>query len=222
MTKRATSARFAPLRGAGERRGRSNTYANIRKSGNARPGLPSPFGRGCVGRRLAPLLSWKVWAPGSGAQERDGVGGLCGPPHRRGLFRIRSHGNGPKRLLRHQRRHRSTADGTRSGPNPQPSAPESEGRFFNIYNGPIGRWLYPADHSASSFPSTQITWLSPPKGHISGGTVLTIYGSGFKRSRVAKVRFATESQFDEVDAEDRKSTRLNSSHSSVSRMPSSA
>ena len=61
--------------------------------------------------------------------------------------------------------------------------------------------MYPADHSASSFPSTQITWLSPPKGHISGGTVLTIYGSGFKRSRVAKVRFATESQFDEVDAE---------------------
>jgi hypothetical protein len=49
--------------------------------------------------------------------------------------------------------------------------------------------------------SRQITWLSPPKGHISGGTVITIYGSGFKRSRVAKVRFATEAQFDEVDAE---------------------
>ena len=49
--------------------------------------------------------------------------------------------------------------------------------------------------------SRQITWLSPPKGHISGGTVITIYGSGFTRSRVAKVRFATEAQFDEVDAE---------------------
>ena len=31
--------------------------------------------------------------------------------------------------------------------------------------------------------------------------MITIYGSGFKRSRVAKVRFATEAQFDEVDAE---------------------
>ena len=49
--------------------------------------------------------------------------------------------------------------------------------------------------------SRHITWLSPPKGHISGGTVITIYGSGFTRSRVAKVRFATEAQFDEVDAE---------------------
>jgi len=43
-----------------------------------------------------------------------------------------------------------------------------------------------------------ITWLYPPKGHIKGGTMLTIYGSGFKRSGSSKVRFAIENEFDEV------------------------
>ena len=44
-----------------------------------------------------------------------------------------------------------------------------------------------------------ITWLSPPKGHVRGGTLLTLYGSGFKRSPDAKVRFASELEFTEVD-----------------------
>ena len=36
-------------------------------------------------------------------------------------------------------------------------------------------------------PPCQITWLTPPKGHTAGGTELTIYGSGFKRSALGKV-----------------------------------
>jgi hypothetical protein len=36
--------------------------------------------------------------------------------------------------------------------------------------------------------AAQISWLYPPKGHIIGGTVVTIYGSGFKRSATGKVR----------------------------------
>jgi hypothetical protein len=41
----------------------------------------------------------------------------------------------------------------------------------------------------------QISWLSPPKGSMSGGTVVTVYGSGFKRSPVAKVRPRTPRAF---------------------------
>ena len=48
---------------------------------------------------------------------------------------------------------------------------------------PTGLTLRPPPPAPS-----QITWLSPPKGHIKGGTVLTLYGSGFKRSTSAKVR----------------------------------
>jgi len=46
------------------------------------------------------------------------------------------------------------------------------------------------DRRLTPLPSCppQISWLSPPKGHVSGGTVVTLYGSGFKRSPVAKVR----------------------------------
>ena len=47
----------------------------------------------------------------------------------------------------------------------------------------------PADRLTRSPPAhLQISWLSPPKGSVSGGTVLSVYGSGFKRSPVAKVR----------------------------------
>ena len=48
----------------------------------------------------------------------------------------------------------------------------------------------PADRLTRSPPprTLQISWLSPPKGSVSGGTVMTVYGSGFKRSPVAKVR----------------------------------
>jgi hypothetical protein len=45
----------------------------------------------------------------------------------------------------------------------------------------------PLSLSSANLNDTQITWLSPPKGHIKGGTVLTIYGSGFRRSAVGKV-----------------------------------
>ena len=44
----------------------------------------------------------------------------------------------------------------------------------------------------------QIHWLYPPKGHIRGGTMLTIYGTGFHNSPYLSVRFAVENEFDEV------------------------
>ena len=63
-------------------------------------------------------------------------------------------------------------------------------------NGRLRRWLAPHPSPRPTeltlhpppFAPTQITWLSPPKGHTKGGTVLTLYGSGFKRSTSAKVR----------------------------------
>lgn len=36
-------------------------------------------------------------------------------------------------------------------------------------------------------PDSQITWLYPPKGHIKGGALLTIYGAKFQRSPFLKV-----------------------------------
>mmetsp|Transcript_32921 Transcript_32921/g.104806 ORF Transcript_32921/g.104806 Transcript_32921/m.104806 type:complete len:1244 (-) Transcript_32921:714-4445(-) len=46
----------------------------------------------------------------------------------------------------------------------------------------------------------QITWLSPPKGHIKGGTFVTIYGTGFTRSPFLQCRFAVEDELDTVFA----------------------
>ena len=98
----------------GRPRRRSDTYANARKSPNRRPRFPPPFGGWSRGRRLAPMLPWKVWAQrlGSGRdEERDGAGGVRGLPRRGRRARVRSHGIGPERLLRHQRRHPDAADG---------------------------------------------------------------------------------------------------------------
>ena len=58
--------------------------------------------------------------------------------------------------------------------------------------------LFNADAELSEPP--KVTWLSPPKGHVKGGTVVTIYGSRFQRSTNLKVRFAIENEFDEVEA----------------------
>ena len=44
----------------------------------------------------------------------------------------------------------------------------------------------------------RITRLEPPKGHVSGGTTLTIRGRGFVRSADLRVRFADENAVDEV------------------------
>ena len=44
----------------------------------------------------------------------------------------------------------------------------------------------------------RITRLEPPKGHVSGGTTLTIRGRGFVRSDDLRVRFADENAVDEV------------------------
>ena len=44
----------------------------------------------------------------------------------------------------------------------------------------------------------RITRLEPPKGHVSGGTTLTIRGRGFVRSAHLRVRFADENAVDEV------------------------
>ena len=46
--------------------------------------------------------------------------------------------------------------------------------------------------------SPRITRLEPPKGHVSGGTTLTIRGRGFVRSADLRVRFADENAVDEV------------------------
>ena len=43
-----------------------------------------------------------------------------------------------------------------------------------------------------------MTWLTPPKGHVKGGTRLTVYGSGFRPSPHLKVRFAVENEIEEV------------------------
>jgi len=40
--------------------------------------------------------------------------------------------------------------------------------------------------------------LYPPKGHIAGGTPLTIKGAGFRRGPGLAVRFAFENELDEV------------------------
>mmetsp|Transcript_2770 Transcript_2770/g.10043 ORF Transcript_2770/g.10043 Transcript_2770/m.10043 type:complete len:1382 (-) Transcript_2770:89-4234(-) len=58
--------------------------------------------------------------------------------------------------------------------------------------------LFGLDHGYD-YPPT-VTWLYPPKGHIKGGTMLTIYGAKFQRSGLLKVRFAIENEFDEVPA----------------------
>eukprot|EP00793_Prasinoderma_coloniale_P001378 PRCOL_00005153-RA len=58
--------------------------------------------------------------------------------------------------------------------------------------------FFGADEDLADPP--KVTWLTPPKGHVKGGTEVTIYGSRFKRSKYLKVRFAIENEFDEVDA----------------------
>ena len=45
-----------------------------------------------------------------------------------------------------------------------------------------------------------LTWLSPPKGHIKGGTLLTILGAGFKQSPFLSIRFASDNEFEVVPA----------------------
>ena len=51
--------------------------------------------------------------------------------------------------------------------------------------------------NAWAVPPT-VHWLHPPKGHVRGGTQLTIFGSGFQNSPYLSVRFAVETEFDEV------------------------
>ena len=53
----------------------------------------------------------------------------------------------------------------------------------------------PSNHLARP---PRITRLEPPKGHVSGGTTVTIRGRGFVRSTNLRVRFADENAVDEV------------------------
>ena len=55
----------------------------------------------------------------------------------------------------------------------------------------------PSNHLARP---PRITRLEPPKGHVSGGTTVTIRGRGFVRSTNLRVRFADEDAVDEVRA----------------------
>ena len=62
-----------------------------------------------------------------------------------------------------------------------------------LYPGAPGYGL-----NSGSLDPPVISYIYPPKGHTGGGTTLNVYGRGFVRTPAITIRFASESEFEDV------------------------
>ena len=72
-----------------------------------------------------------------------------------------------------------------------------------VHRLPVVRSLRALTGTSSSrvmsvLETPQLAWLYPPKGHVAGGAVVTITGSGFYKVPTLRCRFAMENEFSVV------------------------